>query len=87
MESLTQGDCSIAFRAVVQKLIKFFSSVWFDHVSRVHRKHVDVLATLGSNVDVPEETVDAKVMQRTLPATFLFIHSISKFGTVSLFKT
>lgn len=35
----------VAYRIAVHKLIKSFSSIQFDHMSRGYKKHADALAT------------------------------------------
>lgn len=42
----------VAYQTVVQKLIKFFLSIHFEHASRVHNKHADALAILASKKSV-----------------------------------
>lgn len=39
-------------RATMQRLVRFFSSIQFEHVPRSYNKHADALTTLASKVDV-----------------------------------
>lgn len=58
----------VEYRTAIQKLIKYFSSIQFEHVHRAHNKNVDALAILASKVDIPEEVANIKVMKKTLRA-------------------
>lgn len=53
----------------MQKLIKSFSIIQFEHVPRAQNKHADALTTLASKVDIPKEVANIKVMKNTLRAT------------------
>lgn len=59
----------VEYRTAIQKLIKSFSSIQFEHVPRAQNKHADDLATLASKVDIPEEEASVKIMTKTLRAT------------------
>lgn len=51
-----------------------FSSIQFEHVTRLYNKHADALATLSTRVDIPNEAVDMKIIKKTLqPTTVDFI--------------
>lgn len=51
-------------RAIVQRFVRFLSSIQLEHVPRSHKKHADALATLASNVDIGDEAVGVKVIRR-----------------------
>lgn len=54
----------VEYRTVVQKLIKSFSSIQFEHIPPAQNKHADALAALTSKVDIRDETVDVKIRKR-----------------------
>lgn len=61
-----RGDSLLAYHTSIQKLIKIFSTIRFDHVLPVHNKNTDALGALSSKLNVPDETVDVKMTNRTL---------------------
>lgn len=56
----------LSYRTATQKLIKSFLSIRFEYVLKVYNKQAYALAILTWKVDVPDETVDAKIMKRAL---------------------
>lgn len=62
----------MAYQIVVQQLIKSFTGTQFEHVPRAYNKHTDTLATLASKIDIPDETVDMRIMKKTSLATMDF---------------
>lgn len=56
----------VEYKTAIQKIIKSFSSIQFEHVPRAQNKHADALATLASKVDIPDETADVKITMKTL---------------------
>lgn len=86
-----KGCALVDYWTIIQKLIKSFSSIQFDHVSYVHNKDVDALVVLATKVDILDETVDVKVRKRTLRATVaylvLLIYGMSRIGEVPLSET
>lgn len=61
-----EGDSLVAYGAAVQKLVKSFSSIQFNHVPRAHNKHVDDFAPLVQKIDNRDEVVDVRVIKNTL---------------------
>lgn len=49
--ALKESDLT-SYKGAVQKLVKPVSSTQFEHITRSHNKHADVLETLASKVDV-----------------------------------
>lgn len=45
-ENLHSKGLLLCLWTAVEKLSRFFSSIWFEHVSRVYNKHADALAPL-----------------------------------------
>lgn len=44
VEFALKGIALVTYRIAAYKLIKSFSSIWFDHVLRVHIERTDALA-------------------------------------------
>lgn len=59
----------VVHRTAIQKLVRSFSSIQFEHVSRAQEKHADAWVTLVSMVDIPDKVVDVRVTKKTLRAT------------------
>lgn len=58
----------VSYRAVFQRLIKYFLSVQFERFPQSHDKHADVLMTLDSKADICDEAVVVNVIDKTLRA-------------------
>lgn len=54
----------MAYQSVVQKFINSFSNV-----RRALNKYAEALPTLASKVDVPDETIDVRIIKKTLVAS------------------
>lgn len=59
----------VEYRTGIQKLIKSFSSIQFEHVPRAPNKHADALATLASKMGFPDEVTNVKLIKKMLRAT------------------
>lgn len=59
----------VEHRTAIQKLIKYFSSIQFEHVPRAQNKYVDALATLASKADILEKETNIKAVKKMLRAT------------------
>lgn len=66
--SLKEGALA-SYRTAVQKLMKLFSSIQFEHVPRSHNKHADALATLASRAEIKDDVAEIRVIRKTLRAT------------------
>lgn len=53
----------VSNRTVIQKLIRSFSHIEFEHVPRAD-KHADLLATLVSKIDIPNKATDVRSLRR-----------------------
>lgn len=58
-----------SYRTTIQMLIRSYSHIWFDHVSRAHNIYMDALVTLASKIGIHDETVDVRIIKTTLGAT------------------
>lgn len=70
-----------SYRTTVQKLIKLFSNIQFEHVPRSHNKHADALATLSSKAEIKDDVAKIHVIRNTLQATatdFIPNHAIDE---------
>lgn len=56
-------------QSTVQRLIRSFESIRFEHTSRAQNRHVDVLTKLVSKIDVPGEVIDVSIIKSALRAT------------------
>lgn len=59
----------VKYRIAIQKLVKSFLGIQFEHVPQAQNKHADVVATLASKVDIPDETTNVKLTKKALRAT------------------
>lgn len=69
----------VAYRIAVHKLIKSFSSIQFDHMSRGYKKHADALATLPSKLIFLQGSWREEE-ERTLRATVAVLVAINSFS-------
>lgn len=80
----------MSYQIVVQKLIRSFSHIKFEHVPRAHNKHVDALVTLDSKIVIPDEAIDVKIIKKTLQVTVVDLTSaislMNKIGVVLSFR-
>lgn len=53
----------------VQKLIRSFSHLQFEHVLRAQDKRANALAIFAFKIDVLNEAVDVRIIKRNLQAT------------------
>lgn len=80
-----QGDSKLIIKQVQEEFIlkeiaivpiglpfRSYSSlahVQFEHMSRVHNRVSDALATMASKIDIPGEGIDVSIIRKTLRAT------------------
>lgn len=50
----------------IQRLIKTFDHVQFEHTPRAYNMHTDALATLASKIDIQGEAINVSITKRTL---------------------
>ncbi|XP_028115383.1 uncharacterized protein LOC114313218 [Camellia sinensis] len=54
------------YRTIVQNLLTQFDDVQIQHTLRTHNRFPDALATLGANVDIPDDSIAIIVEKRTI---------------------
>lgn len=59
----------VPYRTTIQKLVKAFDNVQFQHMLRAHNQHVDALSTLTSKIDIPNNDIGVSIIRSTLRAT------------------
>lgn len=58
----------VPYQIAIQKLIRSFSHIKFEHMPRAHNKHLDDLATLASKIDILGKANNVSTMRKTLQA-------------------
>lgn len=62
--------------------MKYLSNIQLEDVPRVHNEHVDVLVTLASKIDVPDNVVNVQIIKRIMRFDWLIIMKFTSSGGV-----
>lgn len=79
-KNCSQRITLVSYRTALQKPISSFSSIQFEHVSRIHNKHADALATLTWKVDILDEAINVRIMRSTLRTTTADLIPVDSFN-------
>lgn len=60
----------MSYQTEIQNLIRPFSHIQFENLSRAHHKHADALATLTFKIDVPDEAIDVRIVKKTFASQY-----------------
>lgn len=59
----------VSYRIAVQKLVKTFKKIQFEHTPQAHNQHTDALATVASKIDVAMRDIYVSINHRILRTT------------------